>query len=189
MRARFIEGAGDKVQGGRLTIRNVWDGRPAADRPGHRVRAISHPVLRSAVPEVGFALLGEGGHAFLLVFEVAKSGVEQPPLELHALGERRLVGAVDQPPWPSSRQWRRERGDLRGRPPGPRPAGSAAGTTRLTRPQRSASAASIVRPVSTMSMALDLPTKRVRRWVPPAPGMMPMVDLRLAELARYRPRG
>ncbi len=24
-------------------------------------------------------------------------------------------------------------------------------------------------------MALDLPTKRVRRWVPPAPGMVPMV--------------
>ena len=36
---------------------------------------------------------------------------------------------------------------------------SAAGTTRETRPQRSASAASIMRPVRTMSMALDLPTK------------------------------
>ena len=30
-------------------------------------------------------------------------------------------------------------------------------------------------------MALDLPTKRVRRCVPPVPGMTPEVDLRLAE--------
>ncbi len=50
---------------------------------------------------------------------------------------------------------------------------SARGTTRLTRPERSASAASIIRAVRTMSMAFDLPTKRVSRWVPPAPGMTP----------------
>ena len=31
-------------------------------------------------------------------------------------------------------------------------------------------------------MALALPTARASRWVPPAPGMMPSVDLRLAEL-------
>ncbi|MCY1378953.1 hypothetical protein D9M69_666270 [compost metagenome] len=49
----------------------------------------------------------------------------------------------------------------------------SSGTTRLTRPARSASVASIMRAVSTMSMALDLPTARGRRCVPPAPGMMP----------------
>jgi len=49
----------------------------------------------------------------------------------------------------------------------------SAGTTRETRPARSASAASIMRPVSTISIALALPTARGRRWVPPAPGMMP----------------
>ena len=49
----------------------------------------------------------------------------------------------------------------------------SAATTRDTRPARSASAASIVRPVSTMSMALLLPTARGSRCVPPAPGMMP----------------
>jgi enoyl-CoA hydratase len=39
--------------------------------------------------------------------------------------------------------------------------------------ERSASTASIMRPVSTISMALALPIARVRRWVPPAPGMVP----------------
>ena len=51
----------------------------------------------------------------------------------------------------------------------------SAGTTRDTRPQRSASAASIILPVRHMSMALDLPTKRVNRWEPPMPGMTPSV--------------
>src|SRR3546814_10613141 len=32
-----------------------------------------------------------------------------------------------------------------------------------------------MRPVRQSSMALDLPTKRVRRCVPPEPGMVPMV--------------
>src|SRR6516225_6747577 len=49
----------------------------------------------------------------------------------------------------------------------------AAGTTRATRPERSASAASIMRPVKIRSMALALPTARVRRCVPPMPGMTP----------------
>ena len=40
---------------------------------------------------------------------------------------------------------------------------SAAGITRDTRPERSASAASIMRPVRHISIAFDLPTKRVRR--------------------------
>ena len=50
---------------------------------------------------------------------------------------------------------------------------SASGTTRDTSPARSASTASIMRPVSARSMALLLPTARGRRCVPPAPGMMP----------------
>ena len=51
----------------------------------------------------------------------------------------------------------------------------SAGTTRLTRPERSASAASIIRPVRQRSIALDLPIARVSRWVPPMPGMVPSV--------------
>ena len=51
----------------------------------------------------------------------------------------------------------------------------SAGTTRLTRPERSASAASIMRPVRHRSIALDLPIARVSRWVPPMPGMVPSV--------------
>ena len=44
---------------------------------------------------------------------------------------------------------------------------------RLTRLARSASAASIIRPVRIMSIAFDLPMARVSRCVPPAPGMTP----------------
>ena len=50
---------------------------------------------------------------------------------------------------------------------------SAAGTTRATRLARSAASAPIMLPVSTISMALDLPMARVSRWLPPAPGMTP----------------
>ena len=50
----------------------------------------------------------------------------------------------------------------------------SAGTTLLTSPHRSASSAVIIRPVSTISMALAFPTARVRRCVPPAPGMTPI---------------
>jgi hypothetical protein len=49
----------------------------------------------------------------------------------------------------------------------------SAATTRDTRPVRSASAASIMRAVSSMSIAFDLPMVRGRRWVPPAPGVTP----------------
>ena len=44
---------------------------------------------------------------------------------------------------------------------------SAAGTTRLTSPIRSASAASIVSPVNNSWSARPLPTSRGRRCVPP----------------------
>ena len=49
----------------------------------------------------------------------------------------------------------------------------AAGTTRATSPDFSASAASIMRPVKIISIALALPTARVSRCVPPIPGMTP----------------
>src|SRR5215467_2032917 len=49
----------------------------------------------------------------------------------------------------------------------------AAGTTRATRPERSASAASIMRPVKIRSIAFALPTARASRCVPPMPGMTP----------------
>ncbi|MNX99349.1 hypothetical protein D3C86_1317920 [compost metagenome] len=49
----------------------------------------------------------------------------------------------------------------------------SAGTTRDTSPARSASAASIMRAVRHRSIALALETARGRRWVPPAPGMVP----------------
>ena len=60
------------------------------------------------------------------------------------------------------------------------------GTTRLTRPLRSASAASIMRPVNTISIALALPTARVSRCVPPEPGMIAERDLGLAEFGAFR---
>src|SRR6267143_2029790 len=47
------------------------------------------------------------------------------------------------------------------------------GTTRLTRPNRSASTALIGSPMRMASMARTFPADRVQRWVPPAPGMMP----------------
>src|SRR5579872_5682493 len=47
------------------------------------------PVLETRRP-----LLDEGGHAFLLVFG-GEERMEDAPLEAHAFGERRLIGAVD----------------------------------------------------------------------------------------------
>src|SRR5215471_5819959 len=49
---------------------------------------------------------------------------------------------------------------------------SATGTTRSTRPIRSASAAGTRMPVRMISRALPRPTRRGSRWVPPPPGMM-----------------
>ena len=42
-------------------------------------------------------------------------------------------------------------------------------------PSFSASCAVICAPVRHISMALDLPTLRMSRWVPPAPGIVPIV--------------
>src|SRR6478672_1978802 len=52
---------------------------------------------------------------------------------------------------------------------------SPSGATSLTRPYRSASAASIRRPVSTSSIARCFPSTRASRCVPPPPGMIPSV--------------
>ena len=50
---------------------------------------------------------------------------------------------------------------------------SPAGTTLATRPDNSASAASIIRPVRHISIALALPIARVSRCDPPMPGVTP----------------
>src|SRR6187549_856577 len=50
---------------------------------------------------------------------------------------------------------------------------SWSGTTRLTRPNSSASSARIASPTRFISSALFSPTRRGRRWVPPKPGMIP----------------
>src|SRR6266540_1595222 len=50
---------------------------------------------------------------------------------------------------------------------------SSGGTTRFANPRLSASQASTNFPVSTSSIALNFPSVRVSRWVPPAPGIRP----------------
>src|SRR5271166_2046995 len=66
----------------------------------------------------------------------------------------------------------------------------AAGTTRETRPKRSASSASTMRPMRHISIALDLPTTRVKRCLPPAPGIRAELELggvaSKNEIARHR---
>ena len=52
------------------------------------------PSRRSAILELGRALFDERAHAFLLILG-RKQAVENPALEAHALGERRLISAVD----------------------------------------------------------------------------------------------
>jgi len=50
---------------------------------------------------------------------------------------------------------------------------------------RSASSASIMRPVRIMSIALDLPMSRGSRCVAPEPGKTPMGDLGLTKPGRF----
>ena len=126
---------------------------------------------RLSVLELRRPLLDERRHAFLLVLG-REQRVEHAPLEAHALGERRLERAVDRSPSPHST----DGSDMPAMVSATFIASSirlAAGTTRATRPERSASAASIMRPVRIMSIALALPTARVSRCVPPMPGMTP----------------
>src|SRR5438477_7002670 len=49
----------------------------------------------------------------------------------------------------------------------------SAGKTSSTSPMSRASLAGTIRPEKMMSLALDSPTSRGSRWVPPAPGMIP----------------
>jgi hypothetical protein len=95
------------------------------------------------VLELRCALLDERRHAFLLVVG-GKQQMEHPPLA--AMVSATFIAS-----------------SLR----------LAAGTTRATSPARSASAASIIRPVRIMSIALALPIAWVMRCVPPMPGMTP----------------
>ena len=60
---------------------------------------------------------------------------------------------------------------------------SASGTTRLTSPMRSASAASTMSPVSASSAALAWPTTNGSSQAPPSPGMMPSFTKLSANLA------
>src|SRR5260370_16907117 len=69
---------------------------------------------RSLVLELRLALFHERRHAFLLVLG-REQRVEQPPLEEHPFGERRLEGAVDRF-LRHHHPGQRELGDLR-RPP------------------------------------------------------------------------
>ena len=124
-------------------------------------------------------LLDEGAHAFLLVLG-GEQGVEHPALEPQPFGERRLEGAVDASL--AAKTAGAEEDAMVAAVFSASSTSSAAGTTRATSPARSASAASIMRPVSDSSIALALPTARVSRCVPPAPGMNAELDLRLAEL-------
>src|SRR5438067_5719504 len=54
----------------------------------------ARPFLKSAVLESGLALADEGRHALFLILGRERR-VKQAPLEAHALGERRLKGAID----------------------------------------------------------------------------------------------
>ena len=76
---------------------------------------------------------------------------------------------------------RRDLALRRASPPRARPL--ARRPARRARRSRASSAPSR-RPLRIMSIATALPTARVRRCVPPAPGITPSVDLGLPELAR-----
>src|SRR5207248_4569458 len=54
----------------------------------------ARPFLKSAVLTSGLALGNKGRHALFLILG-CESRVKQAPLEAHALGERRLKGAID----------------------------------------------------------------------------------------------
>src|SRR5258707_11121072 len=78
------------IDGGRQTPLRLC-ARHAGRNAGEGLSTVSSssPVLVDRL-----ALLDERGHAFLLVLG-GEGRVEEAALEAHALGERRLVGAVD----------------------------------------------------------------------------------------------
>ena len=127
------------------------------------------PKLRipSLSPELGPALLEEGGGALLLsadskVMAWAVDSKTSPAPSGICDEALRAVLASRTASGPSARM----RSAMR------RAAArsSAAGTTSLTRPWRSAWAASHRAPVRIISFARPRPTTRGSRWVPPAPG-------------------
>ena len=125
-----------------------------------------------AVTELRLALLDERAHAFLLVVERERR-VELAALEREAVGQRRFVRAIDRfLDLQHDRQ--RERRDLRRR----RQRlllEVGGGHDARDEPARSASCASIIRPVRHHSIAFALPTARGSRCVPPKPGIVPIV--------------
>jgi NAD(P)-dependent dehydrogenase (short-subunit alcohol dehydrogenase family) len=140
-------------------------------------------ILAGAVQRpsnVRLALVDEGLHAFLLV-----TGGEQQLVGLALERQRGLERGVEAGQHhllDLLRRQRRHRGDGRaifsacG-------ITSASGTTSQTRPIACASRADTGRPVSSIFMALNLPTARTSRCVPPMPGMMPMRISGWAKLA------
>ena len=141
--------------------------RPSSRRRRRRpARRSSHSAL-----ELRLALLEERPHPLDPVLGRHRQLVE-PALVVEAGGE-----AVSSAASTACLASRTAIGGAR-RPPGeldrllePRPCAA----TWLTKPSRSASSASMRRPVSTSSIARCLPITRASRWVPPPPGMIPSV--------------
>ena len=107
--------------------------------------------------------------------------VEDPALEAHALRQRGLVGAVDRFLGHHRDRAATCRRSSR-RPSSASSTSPSAGTIRETRPARSASAASIMRPVRHISIALALPTNARQPLAAADAGHHAELDLRLAEL-------
>ena len=131
------------------------------------------PSLRSATLEGGLArpLLDEGLHTGGAV-SGGEQGRERGPLDLQPGVQVDLETAVDRTPSrPAARGRPHRRTGRPRRPPRRRPAPS--GTTRSTSPIASASSALTNRPVKMRSLARLGPMRRLSRWVPPAPGMIP----------------
>src|SRR5271156_2797662 len=76
--------------------------RSKVRRPRQKMPPSSHPTdmacpfceTASSIGEIRWPLFDERGHPFLLIGD-REQRMENAPLEPHALGERRLIGAVD----------------------------------------------------------------------------------------------
>ena len=151
----------------RMLMTRWWAFASAFAHPTKSADADQLPVLVHRL-----ALLDERRHAFGAVFQ-RKGRVEQIALDTHAFRQRvsnaRLMASL------AMAAAGRDIEAIFSAAASASSINLSAGTTRLTRPERSASAASIMRPVRHRSIALDLPIARVSRWVPPMPGMVPSV--------------
>ena len=136
-----------------------------------------------AVLEVCLALFGERGHAFLLVLG-RKKCVEQAPLQLHTLSEPGLEGGVDSFLGGIHREAALG-GDGSGHAHGLVDQG-VDGITRLTSPERSASLASIMRPVRAHVHGLGLADSAREPLGSARSGNDAEIDLGLAEFCVLR---